>query len=138
MEIRLDVHIKEANEKLEQAIKSTMRDMVVDIAQDAINLSPAVTGNNRRSIAYKVEGMTTGEHPVARQAGDDYAAESQVEGEVGDLNFNEGAVYATSGYGGFLETGTARMQAQPYLKPAMDKNFTEEKAGKLLKKHMGE
>ena len=35
----------------------------------------------------------------------------------------EGAVYSTSGYGGFLETGTVRMPARPYFKPALDKNI---------------
>ena len=35
----------------------------------------------------------------------------------------EGSVYSTSGYGGFLETGTVNMPAQPYFKPALDKNL---------------
>lgn len=35
----------------------------------------------------------------------------------------EGVIYSTSGYGGFLETGTATMPAQPYFKPALDKNI---------------
>jgi len=34
-----------------------------------------------------------------------------------------GSVYSTSGYGGYLETGTVRMPARPYLKPALDKNL---------------
>ena len=34
-----------------------------------------------------------------------------------------GSVYSTSGYGGFLETGTARMPARPYMKPALDRNI---------------
>jgi len=35
----------------------------------------------------------------------------------------KGAVYSTSGYGGFLETGTKSMPARPYFKPALDKNI---------------
>ncbi len=35
----------------------------------------------------------------------------------------EGSIYSTSGYGGFLETGTVNMPAQPYFKPALDKNI---------------
>ena len=35
----------------------------------------------------------------------------------------KGAVYSTSGYGGFLETGTKGMPARPYFKPALDKNI---------------
>jgi len=34
-----------------------------------------------------------------------------------------GSVYSTSGYGGFLETGTARMPARPYMKPALDRHI---------------
>ena len=36
-----------------------------------------------------------------------------------------GAVYSTSGYGGFLETGTSRRTATPYFKPALDKNLSK-------------
>ena len=43
-------------------------------------------------------------------------------GEVA-RNELEGAVYSTSGYGGYLETGTVNMPAQPYFKPALDKNI---------------
>lgn len=35
----------------------------------------------------------------------------------------EGAIYSTSGYGGFLETGTVRRPATPYFKPALDRNI---------------
>lgn len=42
----------------------------------------------------------------------------------------EGAVYSTSGYGGFLETGTSKMAARPYMKPALDKNIG--KLGKYI------
>jgi hypothetical protein len=123
---------------MRSAIQATVRDVVVDIAQDAIKGSPHLTGNNRRSIAYKVEGMGMGTHPQPRQAGDNYAAEEQVEAEAGKLEFNQGAVYPTSGYGGILEVGTSRMSARPYLEPALRQNFTETKVGKLLKEHLGE
>ena len=48
----------------------------------------------------------------------------------------EGAVYSTSGYGGYLEVGTSKMPAQPYIKPAMDKNFTVEKYGEKVKRYL--
>lgn len=34
----------------------------------------------------------------------------------------QGSIYSTSGYGGYLETGTVNMPAQPYFKPALDRN----------------
>lgn len=45
-----------------------------------------------------------------------------------------GAIYSTSGYGGYLETGTVKMPARPYLKPALDKNFP--KFAKIMKGYM--
>ena len=32
-------------------------------------------------------------------------------------------IFSTSGYGGYLETGTSKMAAQPYFKPAADMHF---------------
>lgn len=46
----------------------------------------------------------------------------------------EGSVYSTSGYGGFLETGTVNMPAQPYFKPALDRNI--KKLPKNIKAHL--
>lgn len=40
-----------------------------------------------------------------------------------------GSVYSTSGYGGGLETGTAKRPATPYFKPALDKHIGELPAG---------
>ncbi len=83
---------KEALNKVDKAIEKGLRDVVVDIARDAIKLSPIDTGNNRRSIAYEAKKL-------------------------------EGSIYSTSGYGGYLETGTVNMAAQPYFKPALDMNI---------------
>jgi len=61
------------------------------------------------------------------------AGEEFVEWEPG-LKEGEAAVYSTSGYGGFLETGTVNMPAQPYFRPALDKN--KDKLGKNIKAHL--
>ena len=57
----------------------------------AFRLSPTDTGNNQRSLAAKT-GMEGGK-PVGR-------------------------VYTQSGYGGWLEIGTSKRPATPYLAPA--------------------
>ena len=89
-DFKVDLKNKEVVNKVEKAIKKALKDVVVDIANDAIKLSPALTGNNRRSIKFEVGPG----------------------GEVakGEL---EGAVYSTSGYGGFLETGTVTRVSKP-------------------------
>ncbi len=94
-----------------KASRKGLVETVTDIANDAIKGSPVLTGNNRRSIKFEVGPG----------------------GEVakGEL---EGAVYSTSGYGGFLETGTVKMAAQPYIKPALDKNV--KKLPKNIKANM--
>jgi hypothetical protein len=79
-----------------------MRDTVVDIANESSKNSPKLTGNNMRSIRYEASGFHTREGVV-------------------DQSKIEGAVYSTSGYGGFLETGTVKMAARPYIKPAADR-----------------
>lgn len=91
---------KEVQDKVNKATKKTLKDVVVDIANDAIKGSPVLTGNNRRSIKYEVGPG----------------------GEVAKKEL-EGAIYSTSGYGGYLETGTVRRAATPYFKPALDKNI---------------
>lgn len=45
-----------------------------------------------------------------------------------------GAIFSTSGYGGFLETGTVKLSARPYFKPALDRNFP--KFSQLMKGYL--
>ena len=44
------------------------------------------------------------------------------------------STFSTSGYGGYLETGTFKMGAQPYFKPALDANLP--KLGGNIKRHI--
>jgi len=103
---------KEVEDKIKKASQDGLRDVVTDIANDAIKGSPKLTGNNMRSIMFEVGPG----------------------GEVakGDL---EGAIFSTSGYGGFLETGTVRMASRPYFKPALDLNY--KKLPDFIKRYLG-
>ena len=109
---RLNLKTKEAQGKVAKATKQGLKDIVVDIANDAIHLSPWLTGYNARSIKFEV-------------------------GPSGEIakNEGEGAIYSTSGYGGYLETGTVNMPAQPYFKPALDMNIKKLPPG--IKAHLG-
>jgi len=110
MKIKADVIMnlktKEVQKQVNNATKKAIKDVVTDIANDAIKHSPWQWGTNARSIRFEVGPG----------------------GEVakGEL---EGAVYSTSGYGGFLETGTVKLAARPYFKPALDRNIHKLPAG---------
>ena len=110
-DLKVNLKTKEVEDKVKKATQLGMKDVVVDIANDAIKGSPVLTGNNRRSIKFEVG--PGGE--VAKKEG-------------------EGAIYSTSGYGGYLETGTVNMPAQPYFRPALDKN--KDKLPKNIKAHL--
>lgn len=97
-DIKLNIKDREFKDKVNKAGQKSLKDVVIDIANDAIKGSPYLTGNNRRSIKYEAEGLS-------------------------------GAIYSTSGYGGYLETGTAKMPARPYFKPALDRNLSRLPAG---------
>jgi len=110
--IKANLRIPEVQNIMKEATEKALRDVVVDIANDAAKGSPVLTGNNRRSIKFEVG-------PNAEVA-------------KGDL---EGAIYSTSGYGGYLETGTRRgMAARPYLKPALDRNIGN--LGSLIERYL--
>lgn len=96
----VNIKTKEVEDKVNKASQQGLLDSVTDIANDAIQMSPIDTGNNRRSIKYEVG------------PGKEVAQK--------DL---EGAIYSTSGYGGILETGSVKMSARPYFKPALDRNI---------------
>ena len=122
--IVLNLKTEKFTKQVAEANKKAMRDTVVAILADSIRPpSPVLTGNNRRSMVGEVSGMGM----VAGSGG----SERQV-----DDSKIEGAVYSSSGYGGFLETGTSKMAARPYIKPATDKNFTAEKYGKKVKEYL--
>jgi len=121
----VNLKIKDVENSTKKASQLGMRDTVVDIWGDAVKDSPKLTGHNMRSIAGEVSGMG-----VVRQGKD-----AEPERVVDDSKI-EGAVYSTSGYGGFLETGTVKMHARPYFKPALDKAFTAGKVGGRIKAHL--
>lgn len=82
--------IAKLNGALFRALDETLD---IDIQTEAKELSPKKTGTNQRSIATDTQ---------------------EVGGRV------EGSIFTQSGYGGFLEVGTSKMAARPYLWPAVE------------------
>jgi len=81
------------NGALRRSLDETLK---FDILPEAFDRSPFVSGNNARSIKTEVEAV----------AGDRI----------------EGSIFTESGYGGFLEIGTSKMAARPYLFPAVERH----------------
>jgi len=125
-EIHLNLRTEAVVKEVTDANKLAMRDTVVEVVADSIRPpSPWKTGHNRRSMVGEVSGMGIA------YLGQDAEPERQVD----DAKI-EGAVYGTSGYSGFLEVGTSRMNPRPYIKPAMDKSFTAEKFASKVKNYL--
>ncbi|MBA7640127.1 hypothetical protein ES703_47792 [subsurface metagenome] len=112
-DFKVNLKSKEVQDKVKKATQQGLIDSVGAIANTVIHEHPwkTQTGTNSRSIKYEVGPGK----PVA-------------------TNELEGAVYSTSGYGGYLETGTATMPAFPYFRPALDKNM--KKLPKNIKAHL--
>jgi len=126
-----NLNLNGAMERVQKAAKQSLKDIVITVAKDAIENSPNRTGNNRRSIMYEMgssEPVQPNKGPVVNQTNTD-------PGELGEY---EGAVYGTSGYSGWLEVGTSRMPARPYLYPALTERFTLPELAGRIKANLGE
>lgn len=88
-----------AMQEIKEALRKGFEIATIAVVGDAKELAPGEpgtsTGNNARSI------------------------DSEVKEESGKI---VATVFTQSGYGGYLEIGTVKMPARPYLKPAFDKN----------------
>jgi hypothetical protein len=130
---KVSVNIPAVQKEAENASRLAMRDIVVLIANHAVHQSPVITGNNRRSIYFGVSGIphqrasTEGRKPKDTWTDPD---ESVLEADK-----VQGAIYSTSGYGGYLETGTGRMRPQPYIKPGVDMYFTNSRFSEEMRKY---
>ena len=132
-ELTTNLKIPEVTAAMENAARLALRDTVVAVSRYAINKSPYLHGNNRRSIYFGVSGVHQQASGEGRKAGDTFTGEDT---SVIDESKLQGAVYSTSGYGGYLETGTVKMGARPYMKPGMDLEFTAEKIVERMKRHI--
>jgi len=122
-DIKLDFKTEETIKQVTEASRLGLRDTIATIANEAIQLSPHKTGNNQRSIFYGTAGM--GHNKASSGAPKPGDVSSGADKSVIDESKLEAATYGTSGYSGFLETGTDRMRAQPYFRPALDLHSKE-------------
>jgi len=137
---------EEFQRAMDRAVKQALKDVVIDIANESIKKSPYDTGNNRRSISFNTgsQAAKTAESKgtswdFKRRIGTSKSFRTVKTVSVGrfeGLTSLQGAVFSTSGYGGFLETGTRRMKARPYMNPAREHHFTEKRMADEINKHL--
>lgn len=102
---KFSMRTEQVKQEVHDAMFQTIKEVVeLDIKPEAQRLTPVKFGHNRRSI--------------------DTDVERGVDGKV------VATIYTQSGYGGYLELGTSRMAARPYLWPAFNK--FRAKLGKIL------
>ena len=114
------------SDKTKKAAEGALKDVTVLIANDVIKGSRVDTGHNRRSIAYRIGSKET--RPGSRTLYKGKGAEKPFNFDYENLKTGQSAIYSTSGYGGYLETGyTARngrrIGGVPYFKPALDRHI---------------
>ena len=111
----LNINDKEIKDMMSKAGKEALKDVITDTLADSVKDCKKVTGNNARSLTMEVSGIGLN--------------------QIVDPSKMEGAVYSTSGYGGYLETGTSKMAPRPYIYPSGQKHVPE--FPKRLKEHLG-
>ncbi len=93
------------SKETQKATQDTLKDVTVMIANDIIKIHPWKTRTGNNSRSIR------------------YIIKKLMS-----------EIFSTSGYGGYLETGTRYMAAYPYFKPALDKNMP--KFAKIMKEKM--
>ena len=97
VEIQLRLQLAEIFRRVQGATEDGLEEaLLLDVLPEAVKLSPVKTGTNRRSI--------------------------DVETGINSKGEAEGMIFTQSGYGGYIEVGTSRMPARPYLFPAVERN----------------
>jgi len=89
------------------------------IAQNLNNASRQVMPRARQAMKKALDDISAG--AKNRVAVDTGATKNSISTQTqGNRDYARGEVGPTTSYAGFLERGTSRMRAQPYLRPATD------------------
>ncbi len=109
VEVQLRLKLAEIFRRLQGATKDGLEEaLLLDVLPEAVQGSPVKTGTNRRSI--------------------------NIETEINSKGEVEGKLFTQSGYGGYLEVGTSKMPARPYLFPAVERH--REAIAKAIKRRI--
>lgn len=97
----------------EAILAATKEVFDLDIKPEAVKNSPVTPEGLERNLSMGKKGAAAFGTGINRQS---------IDVEVEDTpDGPKGSLYTQSGYGGYLEVGTSKMRAQPYLWPALMK-----------------
>jgi len=100
-----------------------------DIKPAAVEGSPVTEEGYLRNLELEAQGKLGG-----RRAGGTGHNRRSIDITVTETDKGvEAQLFTQSGYGGYLETGTSKMRAQPYLYPAFIENIGKLPAGVKVK-----
>jgi HK97 gp10 family phage protein len=112
--------IPQARLQVEEIIRSVTEEVFeLDIKPAAVENSPVTEEGLLINEALKAEGKLGG-RPVGGTGHNRRSIDVTVTASDKGV---EASLFTQSGYGGYLETGTSKMRAQPYLYPAFIQNI---------------
>lgn len=101
-----------AKTQMKEAVLAATKEVFeLDIKPEAVRNSPVTPEGLERNLSMGKKGAAAYGTGLNRQS-IDVDVEETPEGP-------KGTMYTQSGYGGYLELGTSKMRAQPYLWPAL-------------------
>jgi hypothetical protein len=121
--------IPQAVSKVHADISTAVRDVFeLDIKPDAVENSPVTPEGLERNLALKAQGR------LSRPPGGTGYNRRSIDVTVTDTEKGPQAqLFTQSGYGGWLEVGTSKMRAQPYLFPAFQRHIPKLPANVRMK-----
>lgn len=128
----LNLHVLPVLTSTKNAIQEATEELFeFEIVPTAKQLSPVTPSGYQRNLALKAEHKLGGRRATGtgnNRRSIDSAVSATPEGV-------QAVLFTQSGYGAYLELGTSRMAAQPYLNPALEQhigklpNMVKEKLG---------
>lgn len=120
--VGLHLHTGDALLSVKTAVLSATQDLFDEaIVPTARELSPVTPEGYERNLQLEAEHKLGG-----RRATGTGTNRRSIDSAVTETDEGvEAQLFTQSGYGGYLELGTSRMRAQPYLNPAFEQHINE-------------
>jgi len=120
-QIQFNSRIPQALAQAHAAIlEATQQVFELDIKPDAVENSPVTEEGYLRNLALKAEGKLN--RPPGGTGHNRRSIDTTVAATEKGV---EAKLFTQSGYGGYLELGTSKMRAQPYLYPAFARHVSK-------------